>query len=186
MRKKVPVTVLVSGGIDSTALLKKYLSARETIRAIHFQYGQASGKSELKAVRVVCKHYSQSLHVVNLGFRMVLRGDEFLGRNALFVLAASAIETPPSRISIGIHAGPEMYDTTRLFVADCQRLLDGYFNGTVVLEAPFVDYRKEDIISYSKKMNVPLDLTYSCQRRSFSPCGGCPSCLDRQRYLGTR
>jgi 7-cyano-7-deazaguanine synthase len=185
MKGKVPVMVLGSGGIDSTALIQRYASAREKTKVVHFQYGQANGKSELKAVRAICKHYGLRPHVVNLGFRMVLRGYELLGRNALFVLIASAIENPPNRISIGIHAGPEMYDTTRLFVADCQRLLDGYFNGTVVLEAPFADYEKGDIISYCKKAKVPLKLTYSCQRKNFSPCGSCPSCLDRQTYLGT-
>jgi 7-cyano-7-deazaguanine synthase len=115
-----------------------------------------------------------------------MRGYEFLGRNALFVLAAGSLGPPPLRVSLAINRGPEYYDISPRFLIDCQRMLDGYFGGTVVLEAPFVDYSKKDIIRYCKRRKVPLNITYSCQKKNSPPCGRCPTCLDRERYLGEK
>lgn len=184
MRKGVPVTVLASGGIDSTALIHRYTVARQRIKIVHFQHGQPSAQSELRAVKLVSRHYGLKGKVVKLGFRMFLRGNELLGRNALFVLIAASLGPPPSRISLGIHQGPEYYDISPGFVADCQRVLDGYFGGTVSLEAPFLNDTKQDIVNYCKKRKIPLRLTYSCQMKNSPPCGHCPSCLDRKEYLG--
>lgn len=186
MRKKVPVTVLASGGIDSTALLHKYLAAGERVRVFHFQYGQPNRVSELKSLRKVCKHYGLRVKVIKLDFDMFHRGYELVGRNALFVLTAASLGPPPSRIGLGIHRGLEYYDVTPQFVVDCQRILDGYYGGAVVVDAPFVRGTKSDIIRYCKRCRVPLHLTYSCQMKNSPPCGQCPSCLDRRRYLGNK
>ena len=186
MRKVIPVVVLASGGIDSTALIHRYKAAGEQIKIIHFQHGQPSGRSEYRAVRLVSRRYGLKVKVVRLGFNMFLRGNELLGRNALFVLIASSLSPPPARISLGIHQGPEYYDISPGFVADCQRILDGYFGGTVSLEAPFLNDTKLDIINYCRRGKVPLHLTYSCQMKNSPPCGRCPSCLDRREYLGEK
>jgi len=186
VRKKIPVAILASGGIDSTALIHRYRVAKDPVHVVHFQYGQPSGRSELKSVKLVCKHFNVKLAIVNLGFRMFLRGYEFLGRNALFVLAACSLGPPPLRVCLGLNRGPEYYDISQRFVTDCQRLLDGYFGGTVVLEAPLVDYSKRDIIRYCKQRQIPLGLTYSCQAKNSPPCGHCPSCLDREKFLGEK
>lgn len=182
----IPITILSSGGIDSTALIHRHISKRKSIRLIHFQYRQPNRRSELKAVKSISKHYGVGVDIVKLGFGMFRRGYELVGRNAAFALVASFIVPPPSRIAIGIHRGPEYYDTSSRFITDCQRILDGYFNGTVVLEAPFVNLSKRDIVSYCKKRRIPLQLTYSCQVKNDPPCRRCPSCLDRMSYLGSK
>lgn len=46
---QVKVLLLLSGGIDSTALLHFYLQKKSDILCIHFQYGQANSLSERKA-----------------------------------------------------------------------------------------------------------------------------------------
>lgn len=186
MRKGIPVVVLASGGIDSTALIHRYTAAREHVRIVHFQYGQPSGRSEYKSINLVSGHYGLKAKVVRLGFKMVLRGNELLGRNALFVLIAASLTPPPARISLGIHRGPEYYDISPGFVTDCQRVLDGYYGGTVSLEAPFLNNTKSDIIGYCKRKRIPMHLTYSCQMKNSPPCGRCPSCLDRKEYLGDK
>jgi 7-cyano-7-deazaguanine synthase len=62
------------------------------------------------------------------------------------------------------------------------KLLAGYTQGNVVLEAPFINWNKKMIYHYCKENNVPTDLTYSCENGTIPPCGKCNSCLDR-RYL---
>ena len=186
MGKRIPVLVAASGGIDSTALIHRYLSEKEVVRAIHFDYGQPSRRSEREAVGRACRHYRVKVTFAKLGIRMLPRGYELLGRNALFVIAGASMGPPPLRVSLGIHRGPEYYDVTPRFVSDMQRVLDGYFGGTVVLEAPFLSDTKKDIVDYCKRKRVPLHMTYSCQKKNAPPCGRCPSCLDRQRYLGSK
>jgi 7-cyano-7-deazaguanine synthase len=183
-RDRAKVHVLASGGIDSTALIDFCLRQKNEVECVHFQYGQQNAQSEKKAFEKVIEFYGVKGAVINLGFLMNKRGEEILGRNALFVLIASFSVQNPSRIALGVHVGTRYYDCTTSFTNDCQRILDGYFAGTVRLETPFINFSKSEIISYCKSFNVPLDLTYSCQKQNHPPCGQCSSCLDRKKFLG--
>jgi 7-cyano-7-deazaguanine synthase len=181
---RVQVIILASGGIDSTALIDFYLRRKCKIKCIHFQYGQASAKSERSAFEKIARFFKVENAIIDLGFSIRKRKEESICRNALFVLAASSIIPQPERISMGIHTGSSYYDTTGLFVKDCQRILDGYFSGTVRVEAPFIDLTKLDIMNYCKIYGIPINLTYSCYRKNSPPCGKCNSCLDRKKFFG--
>lgn len=176
--------MLTSGGIDSTALIDLYLRQKNIVECVHFQYGQANAESEKNAFEQIIAFYGVKGAIINLDFSMNKRQDELIGRNALFVLIAGFTAQPPSRIAIGIHRGTPYYDCTVAFVTDCQKILDGYFSGIVRLEAPFVDLTKVEIINYCKSFKVPLNLTYSCQRKNYPPCKQCSSCLDRKMLDG--
>jgi 7-cyano-7-deazaguanine synthase len=134
-----------------------------------------------QAVKSICDYYGVELKTIRLGFRL-RRDYEFLGRNTIFVIVAASLGPALFRISIGINRGPEYYDITQTFVSDCQKVLDGYFGGTVIIEAPFVNYSKREIIDFSRRRRVPLNLTFSCQEKNEPPCGKCPSCMDRKKY----
>jgi 7-cyano-7-deazaguanine synthase len=117
---------------------------------------------------------------VRLGFRPASRDGEFFGRNALFVLAAAAADpVGPLVIAAGIHTASPYYDTTPSFMADVQRLLDGYSGGSVTLAAPFLENTKAAVVQYARRHRVPLNLTYSCEQRNAPACGKCRSCRDR-------
>jgi len=173
------ILLLASGGIDSTALLDFYLKHNNNVECIHFQYGQPNAQSEKTAIEKITEYYKVKKRIINLDIIMARRNDEFIGRNAFFILATSALGISPARIALGIHSGSRYYDCTKDFLNDCQRILDGYFAGVVKIEAPFIDFTKSDIIRYCKKYKVPVELTYSCFRQNYPPCGNCPSCLDR-------
>jgi len=173
------VAVLASGGIDSTAVVSFYERLGYSVKCIHFQYGQPSAQSEKSAVTAVAKHFHVPLRTIDLGFEMKKSRDEFLGRNAIFVLSAAALEPTPAHIALGIHSGSPYYDSSQGFIQDCQRVLDGFFAGTVRVEAPFMEYTKKDILSYCRRHRLPLNLTYSCVRKNGPPCGVCPSCMNR-------
>lgn len=184
MSNRVKVLLLASGGIDSTALIDLYLRKNVKIRCVHFQYDQQNAQSERTAVQRICEYYNIENSIIRLNFPIAQRKEELIGRNALFVLAASSLESTPIRIALGIHSGPQYYDCSKLFIEDCQRILDGYFAGTVRVEAPFIDLEKIDIMEYCKSNNVPIHLTYSCLRQNYPPCGKCTSCLDRKKFYG--
>jgi len=98
-------------------------------------------------------------------------------------LSAASIVGSPSRISLGIHSSTRYYDCSPGFITKMQEILDGYFAGTVQIETPFINYSKKEIIKYALKSNVPFPLTYSCLTKNAPPCGNCPSCKDRVKYL---
>jgi 7-cyano-7-deazaguanine synthase len=183
LKKQIPVSILFSGGIDSTALLDFYLRSNQDVRCIHFQFGQSNANSEMEASKNICDYYKVKNTTINLEFSLIKNNDEVFCRNVLFILIAASITPPPTRIALGIHKGSRYYDSTKQFVNDCQRILDGYFAGTVTIEAPFLEFSKIDIMKYCELNDVPIELTYSCLRQNYSPCGNCDSCHDREQYF---
>jgi 7-cyano-7-deazaguanine synthase len=180
----VPILLLVSGGIDSTALIDYYLKKGINPHCIHFQYGQKNDKSELKSFKKIMSYYKISdYEIIKFNFPFFENKYEVFGRNAVFVLGALALKNNPAVISLGCHSGTQYYDCSEPFIEDMQRVLDGYFKGTIQLDAPFITWSKQEIIEYCKKNKVPIDLTYSCIVQNEPPCGNCPPCLDRKSFL---
>lgn len=174
------VLLLSSGGIDSTALLDFYLRRKNNVECLHFQYGQKNALSEKEAFHKITAYYKVTGKVIETGFIPNVNGLEIGCRNVLFVMIAASVSIDPIRIAIGIHEGSRYYDCSKRFLEDCQRILDGYYFGTVKLEAPFIEFNKTAIIAYCKNFNVPVNLTYSCLTQNFQPCGQCPTCLDNK------
>lgn len=178
------VTICCGGGTDSTALIPYYSDLGFEIRCVHFDYGQAALSGEREAVGSIVAYYQVPVDYSIIRPKLTMqKNNEYPGRNALFVLFASReLQASRSLISLGIHAGTPYYDCGPAFVDDIQHILDGYFNGLVTLDTPFLHFTKEDIYEFCHKYEVPVDLTYSCQQNPRIPCGKCQSCLDRRLY----
>jgi 7-cyano-7-deazaguanine synthase len=174
----------MSGGIDSAALVPFYQTRDVDLCALHFDYGQPTAEAERRAVEAICEHYALTLAIQSFGIPLPCETGEFRARNALFLIAAAAIEPGSSAIAIGIHAGTPYYDCSEAFVEDLRRVFDGYFGGSVSIDAPFLAFDKRHICEFARRAEVPLDLTFSCERTNDAPCGECPSCRDRLAYLG--
>jgi 7-cyano-7-deazaguanine synthase len=184
-RESNSVLLLLSGGIDSCALVHYYLSKNYKVKALHFDYGQPSKSSERQAVESIAKHYKIDVQVATLGFSLNQRNGEFIGRNSLFIfIAANLLPVDVSKISIGIHSSTPYYDCSQSFIEDCKNILDGYFAGSVIIEAPFINFTKAQIYEYCVREGVPINLTYSCERGYEEPCGECLSCIDRSVLSG--
>ena len=180
--KKVPsrVTVLLSGGIDSAATVAAFRKRHAAIDAIFFDYGQPARRSEWEAAQAIGRHYRIEVVRGKMGFHPTSRDGEFFARNALLTLAAAATRPPgPVVIAMGLHSSSPYYDTTPSFVADVQRLLDGYSGGTITVAAPFLETTKKAVVQFARRHRVPLHLTYSCEMRNGPACGRCRSCEDR-------
>lgn len=180
--EKTPVVVLLSGGIDSAATLAFCMhEGLPVVGCIFFDYGQPARTSEALAAEGIAKWAGFHLDTYVLPGVRPDANRTFFGRNALFVLTGAAlVPNRPVLVAAGIHSGTPHYDTTTAFVADCQRLLDGYSDGTVRLFAPFVAATKQQVLEYARAAKIPLEATYSCETRSAPPCGACASCLDRR------
>ena len=62
-----------------------------------------------------------------------------------------------------------------------QAVLDLYSEG-VQLAMPFLHWTKAEVFEYCLIKDVPLHLTYSCERGLDPPCGYCLSCMDREAF----
>lgn len=179
-RNNSSTLLLLSGGVDSTALIPYFLERNSNVRCIHFEYGQKNKEGERRAVQNISNYYNVQTEYISLGFPLTNLGGEYISRNALFILmAANLYPKEISTIALGIHDGTPYYDCSQKFLRDCQTLIDGYFNGTLTIDAPFLLHNKEQVFHYCIDNKIPLNLTYSCERRSEIPCGTCPSCKDR-------
>lgn len=160
-----------------------YQSEGADVAALHIDYGQPARAREWEAAKDVARHFAVPLRRLRIGALPKTPRGEYLGRNAMFVLtaASSHVRFRPLVIAMGLHDASPYYDTTKEFVADMQRVLDGYFGGTVALAAPFIGLTKAHVVRLAKRYGVPVDSTHSCQHGEI--CGECSSCLDR-RALG--
>lgn len=180
-RDSSSVLVLLSGGIDSTALVHYYLSKNFHVKCMHFQYGQTSANKEMEAVTRISEYYGVSVDIIRFGFPFSQVQGEFKSRNAIFILtAANLMPATFSKICIGIHSGTPYYDSSEVFLKDCQNIIDGYYGGTVLIDAPFLRFIKEHVYQYCDENKVPISLTFSCENSNDKPCGVCPSCKDRR------
>ena len=154
-----PVEVLVSGGIDSAALLAFYKRQRFSVRALFVDFGQPAAKQESRAARSVCKHYGVQLSIMTVKFGAVFSAGEIPGRNAFLVFAAVLARGAKSGIiAIGIHEGPPYYDCTEGFLKSIQTVVDGYAAGRIKVAAPFLKWGKQIIWEFCKKVGVPVQL----------------------------
>jgi len=175
------VAVLVSGGIDSAALLALYLRERFNVQPLFVDFGQPAVTQELRAARAVCKHYGVRLSIMTVRSRVSFSAGEIPGRNAFLMFAAVLVSgMKPGIIAIGIHEGPPYYDCTEGFLKSIQTVLDGYAAGKIKVAAPFLKWGKQVIWDFCKKTRVPVESTYSCEKGGVRPCGKCLSCRDRE------
>lgn len=175
------VEVLVSGGIDSAALLAFYLSQRLSVRALFVDFDQPAAKQESRAARAVCKHYGVHLSIMTVKSGTTFSSGEIAGRNAFLVFSALLVcRARAGTIAIGIHEGSSYYDCSEGFLKSIQAVVDGYAAGKVKVAAPFLNWGKQVIWEFCKEAQVPVESTYSCETGGVPPCGKCRSCKDRE------
>lgn len=173
--------VLLSGGIDSTACIYYYINNGFNVNAVFIDYGQIASNKEFQSASNIAKHYKITLDYLIFENAQVFSQGEIKGRNAFLILAI-LINYPrfSGIISLGIHSGVSYYDCSETFLKDMQNILDGYTNGQVALDIPFIKWDKNMIYDYCKSKNIPIQLTYSCEKSADEPCGICDSCKDRR------
>lgn len=178
---KSEVLVLLSGGIDSTACLNFFLEMGRPTCCMFINYEQSAVQNEIRSARAIADYYSVDL--LSTKWKGINNKSTGLinGRNS-FLLSAALMERPEtiSIIAIGIHSGTNYPDCSTKFLQNMQSIVDLYNSCKVHLSAPFINFSKEEILSYCIEKEIPLELTYSCERGGTTPCGECLSCKDRE------
>jgi 7-cyano-7-deazaguanine synthase len=178
-RPKPSVLVLLSGGIDSAATAAFYAKAGFDVRGLHIDFGQAARREEQASSTRVADYLG--IELISLKIRGLTPPDKpgaLIGRNAMFLFAAltaSGLDTDV--IASGVHSSAGWVDCSVPFVSAVQAAFDLYTGGIVRVGAPFIDWSKREIMKQAQDAGIPLDITYSCDRRR-GPCGECRSCRD--------
>jgi 7-cyano-7-deazaguanine synthase len=169
--------VLLSGGVDSAALVALFAEHGRVFEALFIDYGQPAAERELQSAKRVAKHVGVPL--AQLSISSIHPDASYTGtpgRNALLVIAAlakygSTVET----IALGVHTSSRYWDCTREFVTAMQALVDGYVAGAVRVSAPFLTWSKREVLGFLGSTALARIETYSCDRAN-GPCGSCASC----------
>ena len=155
------VVVLLSGGIDSTTCVEYYVSSGHSVSGLFVNYNQPQAAEEQIAANAVARHYKIKLDCVAIqGCRIA--EDYIPGRNSLLLsIALMNFKHTHGVIGIGIHAGTSYADCSPVFKDYMQSLYDLYENGRIRIDAPFLAWKKSEILDYAKTRNIPLHLTHS-------------------------
>ena len=197
--------VLLSGGLDSAVALW-WAKKRWDAYVLTFKYGQLNS-SEVRSARRLAKRAEVAHHfVVNVRFlrqvsqlrkRLTSQGLDLEsfpptyvpGRNTIFLgIAAHYAEIYDVEHIITGHIGRDPFpDSKPAYIRAMNNAISQASwlrkRHGVRITTPFARSTKEDVVRLALKLEVPLDLTWSCHRNGKRPCGKCQGCLDRSRAL---
>lgn len=197
--------VSLSGGMDSTTVLRKCLEEGRDPMAVGFTYGSKHNQFENEAARHVANYYGIPFELINLThFMSYFKSNLMLGqgqipeghyedesmsqtvvpaRNIIFIsiLAGLAWSRGCDEVWLGIHQGDHaIYPDCRptFFYVMNEAIRQGT-DGRVQLHAPFLYDDKGGIVKYGLKHNVPYLLTRTCYKDQNVACGKCGACVER-------
>lgn len=187
---------LLSGGIDSTVMLYDYVNHGYSVHAALANYGQTHGK-ELTFAKHHCERLNvpwteiELFRIKGIFQRCALtdkQSESVIVPNRNMVLlsiaAAMAQGMGADYVTIGCNADdPANFpDCSDQFLIRCNRVIKfGAPNVTIL--SPYIRFTKRQIVELGRKLNVPLEETWSCYAGGKEPCGTCDACMKRNLAL---
>lgn len=189
----IPKTIihLLSGGLDSVAMLYDLHGNGERVHALLFDYGQKHVQELVWA----------SHHCIRLGILYTtvelpqLSGSELTDGNGSIIVPNRNCILLAIAVNLAISAGADTVtyacnaDDEAVF-PDCRLAFIQAFNNMLRAQqvhvevcAPYIDKPKWWIAGLAREMGVPIHETWSCYRGGAQPCGECPACLKRNEAL---
>jgi 7-cyano-7-deazaguanine synthase len=200
--------VLLSGGMDSATALYWALQQGFTVQAVTFNY-RGRAENERRATRRIAARAGVTCREVALPFLASAANlrkttpDALAGltvpegylptRNLLYyALAAYHAEVLNADVIIGGHVKTDAEgfpDATPAFFQAIERLINasqlarGSRPKRVRLRIPFLTWSKTEVVTLALRLDVPLDLTWSCYYDRDEECEACESCLEKREAL---
>ena len=203
--------IIASGGIDSSTLLYKMVKEGFEVYVLTFIYGQKHLKEieyaksiaekldvnhkvvDLSSMKVLLSGSAltdSSIEVPEVPatseYYETLQSTIVPNRNAIFLSIAIgyAVSLKANHVFFGAHFSDRgVYpDCRKEFVEAFQtaeRLAND--NPEMVVDAPFVDIDKSDIVKLGAELGVPFKETWTCYKGGEKHCGVCSSCRERKR-----
>lgn len=188
------VVTLLSGGLDSSLMLKLLREENIEQYPLMINYGQLNLEKETQAAKNASQNIlGKGLEVVELKdfSRLVPSGitdssldiveDAFLpGRNLLLLLVASsyAYKVDADAVSIGLlNEDTAIFpDQSDSFIYLAETLINKALDRSIKIMMPLRDFYKDNVVRLAKDRG--LSGTYSCHAGGESSCGKCISCLE--------
>jgi len=200
--------LLLSGGMDSTALLAWLVEQEWTVYPIIFDYGQSHRELENEAAKKVADHYKSRGVKEPKTFKFDLSQiggsaltDEDINvpdnmkeqkktvvphRNGLLATIAAAYGETIGVYDIFFTPVAEDYES----YPDCRPAATKALSTFLTLSAtdqpadvnvhtPFIKWWKKDIVQWGISYDVPFHLTHTCYKGVKPACGECPACRER-------
>jgi 7-cyano-7-deazaguanine synthase len=194
--------VLLSGGIDSATAL--YMTKREveeiyTLNMVYTQTfdSEAEASKRLAAAAQVKEHvtiYLPFYKDLERRYRpspsTEITTAYVPARNIVFygIAAAYAETLSARRVIFGSNSddAKELPDARPEFVKLMNELVRigtkaGHEGASIDVVNPLIDYSKNEVLRLALKLNVPLELTWSCYEDASTPCGTCRGCRTREK-----
>jgi 7-cyano-7-deazaguanine synthase len=195
VENNMKLTILISGGLDSTVLLHHALRSTpaKDIVAVSIMYARPH-TSEIQFARETCddlgvdhvivdsypwNRTSNPIKINDIPW-LPIAGDPMVirGRNSLFVILAYIV-AECDEIWLGCNADDQQdYEDCREGWAEaigraCQ----------VRVCLPFCCWTKRQIVQMSRLYNIDLETTLSCYRGQIPGCGECNACILRAEAM---
>ena len=203
-RRREPLCVLVSGGLDSAVLLNRLLQRGYRLVPLYVRCGFSWEPVELYWVRcflrTLPRHQVSPIRVVTLplhsvygphwsftgrripGARSVDAAVYLPGRNVLLLSAAAivCVQRRCSGVALGTLRGNPFGDATPRFFTQMAACLTQALSHPIRILSPLRHMRKSQLIRHAA--GVPFELTFSCLHpRGRRHCGRCNKCTERRR-----
>ena len=191
--------VLMSGGLDSSTSLYWAKDKFEQVEAITFDYFQRIN-SEKNATRAIAKSAKVKLTEVKIPFikekseyskSKMSNGQSLQSyiplRNLIFYsIAGYFAQVKDISNLVGGHNandGEIFNDATKPYFRKMNELiLQGLADSIdCKILLPLIDMSRIDIIRMANRLNVPIELTWSCHKEGKYPCRTCYACKERLR-----
>ncbi len=206
MRKSI---ILISGGLDSVVTLGIAKEEYNIELGLTFDYGQKPSKEEILAAKKVCEYYNIRHEVIkldwlkaithtalvsskeapenNLGTVSSMKSVWVPNRNGLFLNIAAAFADAEGYTDILFGANAQEGKTFPDNTPEFRERINSVFEFSTLVkpkvQAPLINYSKDDIVRIALEKGVPLELVRSCYNSAKKNCGKCESCVNLKRAL---
>jgi len=199
-----PTCLLLSGGLDSSYLLHRFLARGARVFPVYLRCGFRWEAAELywlrRFLRAVSTPRLLPLQVTVLPLRSIYgahwsftgwrvpsaaSADSAVylpGRNALLLSVAAIVcaKRRSSSIALGLLKGNPFGDASPAFLRQFGSCLTKALGHPIRILTPLRSMRKAQVTQLAR--GLPLDLTFSClQPRGLRHCGQCNKCAERRR-----
>lgn len=188
--------ILLSGGIDSTALV--HWKRSDVGIALTMDYGQVCAKAEIDAAAEVCAVLGLRHEIIRLDCRPLGSGSlarspnlanaptpewwPFRNQFLITIAAMRAIREEVSEILIGTVHGDSKHADGRLQFVELMDDVLHMQEGMLRLAAPALAMTSVELVATSGVPRTLLSWAHSCHR-SDHPCGDCRGCYKHEAVM---